>query len=672
MTGDKKPLPASLQPTGITAVLSAMLASDPASAVVPVVPADTIEGIAERVRAARARSVQLLVPEGVTALQGRRSFMALRLLLQRDGIGLLVISPDAKVVEAARAGGLETMEIGEAPHARQTHAAPSAIDTARARETAPASTAIDERDAAFLRALDEVPGREQYDELSESDAAFAASLDDFSDAVARVTPPEPQEEAAAPSTAPRPRRVSAADVQLSPEEEMRVTARDTARRSEAPARRRTASRDTARGTARAPAAQARQASTRTLVGVAVAVLVVAALIAIGWYITNRVSVIVGPPVARSESQPFRNEIVPITTADPGANAGSIQAAVVVAEASYTVEGRVSSEIIAPAGRASGQVRIINVIEQAFPLPVGTELLGTNPAGAEVRFALDDAVTVPPAITTVSDRGRSTTYGEIVVNVSARSPGSASNVEKDALTQLLIPGQQPIVSGRSNLIIRHEAIGGGTEEPQRIVTEADVQQVLGAALTGLYQEGMQQLSRQIDQNVLTIDPTTITPGTIELARPEAYDPPLVEPPIGQPVDRANPVFRLTVRTRFSALATPRDRLVSKQLELVVPQYFIQRGAACRPAERAGFDVAGWRWDGSKLMIDGAVTCTEYGTLTPEALNQVRQALTGASRSEAETILQQLVEQGVISSYSLPAIETLPDFGFLIDVQAAGAT
>ncbi|MBO9340727.1 MAG: hypothetical protein J7454_01520 [Roseiflexus sp.] len=655
------PLPPKTPPTGITAVLSAILASNPASAVVPVVPADTLDGIVERVRAARASSVQLLVPEGAPALQGRRSFTALRLILQRDGISVLVISPDANVLEAARSSGLETMAVGDPPLPRPATPAPT---------PPPARPVIDERDAAFLRALDDVPSRDPYADLSEKDAAFAASLDDFSDAVATVAAPSTQPETPPPSAAPPPRRVSAADVRLSADEEQRASAHETARRSAPAPRRQSQSRATVRTAPRTAGATARTSDRTMIIGIAIAVLIVALLIAFGWYQANRVSIIVGPPVIQSRTQPFRGEVIPITTADPGANPSSIQAAVVRAEASFTVQGQVTSETLTPVGRATGQVRVINVVEQPFLLPEGTELLGLNPAGAEVRFVVEGPITVPPAVTTTSDRGRSTTYGEIVVNVVARSPGSASNVEKNALTQILIPGMQPIISDRGNLLIRHEAIGGGSEELQRIVTEADVQRVLGEALTGLYNAGMEQLARQIDQNVLAIDPTTITPDTIELARPESYNPPLIEPPLGQPVDPANPVFRVTVSTRFSALAIPRDRPVSKQLEQVVPRHFLQRGTPCNPNERIGFDVTGWRWDDSRLTINGAITCTEYGTLTNDMLNQIRKDLIGASRSDAETRLQQFVQQGAISTYSLPAIEALPGFDFLIDVRPAG--
>jgi hypothetical protein len=666
MSDDTSPPFSKSQPTGITAVLSAILASNPASAVVPVVPADTLDGIVARVRAARASSVQLLVPEGIPALQGRRSFTALRLILQRDGISVMVISPDAAVLEAARAGGLDTMEVGDTSPARPVMTAPATPP--------PARPAIDERDAAFLRALDQVPSQEQYAGLSDADAAFAASLDDLSEAVAPIASNAVEKTTPLPGAASS-RRISAADIRLSPEEERRAATHETGRRNDAAPRRTAGQRRAAAPTmrtARRPAAPARTGDRTTMIGVAVAVLIVALLIAFGWYQANRVSIIVGPPVMQSRSQPFRDEVIPITTADPGANPSSVQAAVVQADATFTVQGQVTGETLAPVGRATGQVRIINVVEQPFPLPEGTELLGANPNGAEVRFAIEGAVTVPPAVTTVSDRGRSTTYGEIVVTVVARSSGSASNVGANALTQLLIPGMQPIISDRGNLLIRHDAIGGGSEQMQRIVTEADVQRVLGEALTGLYNAGMQQLARQIDQNLLAIDPTTIFPSSIDLAQPEAYNPPLIEPPIGQSVDPANPVFRLTVSTRFSALATPRDRLVSRQLEQVVPQHFLQRNTLCNLNERVGFDVAGWRWDGSKLMINGAVTCLEYGTITADTLNEIERALVGASRSNAETILQQFAQQGLISDYSLPAIQTLPGFGFLIDVRPASAT
>src|SRR6185295_4284843 len=137
------------------------------------------------------------------------------------------------------------------------------------------------------------------------------------------------------------------------------------------------------------------------------------------------------------------------------------------------------------GVAKGVVTIVNTVENPVPLPKDTELIGQNASGNEVRFTLDADAIVPPAVTSTSLTGRSTTYGQIDVGVTARSPGSASNVGENSIKQILIPGQQPIVSDSSNFLIRHPPITGGGEQPVQIVTDADVQRVLGEALTGLY-------------------------------------------------------------------------------------------------------------------------------------------------------------------------------------------
>ncbi|MFQ3632407.1 MAG: hypothetical protein SNJ65_12535, partial [Roseiflexus sp.] len=67
-----------------------------------------------------------------------------------------------------------------------------------------------------------------------------------------------------------------------------------------------------------------------------------------------------------------------------------------------------------------------------------------------------------------------------------------------------------------------------------------------------------------------------------------------------------------------------------------------------------------------------SCTEYGVITADTLNQIKRSLVGASRDDAETILQQFAQQGLIGDYSLPAIQTLPGLDFLIDVRLASAS
>jgi hypothetical protein len=239
--------------------------------------------------------------------------------------------------------------------------------------------------------------------------------------------------------------------------------------------------------------------------------------------------------------------------------------------------------------------------------------------------------------------------------------------------LLIPGQQPIQSQNSNFIFQNEPITGGSETPQRVVTEAEVQGVLQEALTQLYNNGLQQLRGQIDETRQGIDPTTVTPSTTDLGNPDNYEVVAVQPAIGETVDPANPNFSVTVRARFNALATPRDTSVISQLQTVAPQYFAQLAdRPCKAGEQQGTSVSAVRWDGQRLTIDGAISCTPQGGLPEETLARVRDAVRGQSREAAEAGLQTLQQGGLIGDYQLPEGRTsFPRFDWLIDIQASAA-
>ncbi|HMP38911.1 MAG TPA: hypothetical protein PKA05_00885, partial [Roseiflexaceae bacterium] len=399
-------------------------------------------------------------------------------------------------------------------------------------------------------------------------------------------------------------------------------------------------------------------------------LIVVALIALVlavWYAAARVTVSVALPPAATSEQTFSNEVIPYSAAGSTDNAAALQAAAVAAEADFSADGTVAGETLTPIGRAQGIITIINTVAQAIELPEGTDLIATNSEGREVRFALDVPAVVPAA-TTVSDlSGTRTNYGSIDVAVTARSPGSQSNVGQDAIKQILIPGQQPIISDRSNFIIRHQPIAGGSEEMLRIVTEEDVRQVLGEALTGLYNIGVQRLRAQIDERQFAIDPNTIYPGPADLATPSGYDAPIITPGVGEPAD-ADGRFRVTVQARFSALATPADRLIGEQLQEVVPQYFTQRPVPpCPAVSRPGFSVSNWRWDGERLTIDGTVACTTERSLPPEVLDDVRSTLVGQTREAAELRMQDLQRRGMIGEFALPEGDRLPGFDWLIRVE-----
>jgi hypothetical protein len=328
--------------------------------------------------------------------------------------------------------------------------------------------------------------------------------------------------------------------------------------------------------------------------------------------------------------------------------------------------------MSPSGTARGEITIINTIGSAVPIPKGSEFIGKNSAGQDVRFSVDNDVTVPGATSSSSLTGSSTTYGQINVGVTARSPGSASNVDANSVTQLLMAGQQPIVSQNSNFIFQNAAITGGSEQPQRIVTEADVQAVLGQALTALYANAEQALRGQIDESKMVIDTTTITPSAALLGDPKNYAPPLVEPAVGQAVDTNNPVFTVTVRANFNALATPTGKGVADQLGEVVKNHFAQRAdKPCKTNEIPSQRVERVDWDGERLALDGAVICSPIGGLPPEVISKVRDSVRDQPRDAAVRGLEQLKQEGLIGDYELPDQAQFPRFDWLITVQTAGS-
>jgi hypothetical protein len=201
-----------------------------------------------------------------------------------------------------------------------------------------------------------------------------------------------------------------------------------------------------------------------------------------------------------------------------------------------------------------------------------------------------------------------------------------------------------------------------------VTEADVQRVLGEALTGLYQTGIEQLRNQASAQA-TIDATTLNPDPQSLGQPESYDPPLVSPPVGQAADPNTRAFTLTVRTRFTALAVPADKMVRDQVNGVVSNHFAQDNLQrCNEGETIQSSVDRWSWDGASLKVSGMVICTPSNVWTSQTRLEVREALRGRTRADAEAALRELQARGLIGEYSIPeAVTQLPPLDVLLNVQ-----
>lgn len=636
------------------------------SALVPLSPDDTVDTALAKVRATRSRMVQLLVPPDTGAFQAPRGFERLRRALEADGVLLLVFSADAQVIAAAKRNDIESFQIDDGRTKR-----PPLPPRDRSTRVLP-ETRLDPRDAAFLDALGQVPARDRY--ADEADADLYAALDDFSDATQTYERDEQRggdEDFAdalddwagiesEPARGGTTRRFSAADfdVDTDERERPRSTRRGTGGRSS------TRSRNIYDYE---PADEREPARRSPLPLILVAVLVLLVLGALAWGLSNRTTVVIAPPASAAGDHPFEGVIIPLDPSGAGGGA-AVQAAPVTADVEVAVTGTVQAETLSPSGTAKGEVTIVNTIESAVPLPKGSEFIGTNDKGEEVRFTLDADATVPPAQTTTSISGRSTTYGQINVGVTARSPGSASNVGENAIKQILIPGQQPIVTDTSNFLIRNAPIGGGSEASQRIVTRQDVDGLLAQLLTDLYNTGVQQLRSKIDESKFGVDASTVSPSTTQLGENGPSQPLVVEPGIGQPVaDPNNPTFRVTARESFKGLAAPSGNSVTDQLGKVVRDYFAQRtDGPCKAGETPSQEVRAVHWDGDRLTIDGIQRCGAAVGLSAETLAKVKETLRGQSREAAEAGLRSLQAQGLIGDFQLPDRASFPRFDFLLNI------
>lgn len=679
------------------------------SALVLVQPGDTVEAIATKVRQTGARSVELLVPDDTATLQSRRSLSALHQSLARDRVELIIISSDARVLRAARASDIGTLSIEGAniagplipsspkqPRLVTFTAANSIPEQQRSPADLPSQTSSNQRDAALLESLDQGVVNNRYASERIDDAELYATLDDLSD-VLQNNPPAPRrsvdpvldelddfglssvgEETLRVDANERPRqRVRPEDIAVSESDLRRQPSnrRTGSSRTPEPAPARVPARTSTTTSARRarryddediPVRRTRPAVSPLLI--VLLLLLAVAVAAIVWALNSRATVTVSTPVTQLREIPIVDEIIPYESDTTAPNAAVLQAVPVSADVVYTIRGQVAAQTQSPSGRASGVLQIINTAGSPIELPQGTEFLGQNPQGADVRFTLNAPVTVPGATTSTSEIRTTTEYGRVEVPITARSPGAASNVGQDAIKQVLIPGQQPLVSDSSNFLLRHPPINGGTDDPQWIVTEADVQRVLGDALTGLYNAGIQQLRAQTDGVNSAIDETTITPNPQALGSPESYEPPLITPPVGEAADPATQSFEITVRTRMNALAVRPDRLLSTQFQEVIPKYFVERSdPPCLRSETTAPKVDSWSWDGQSIKIQGSITCTPQEIIQGDTRLRVREAVRGKSREEAEAGLRALQEQGLIGEYTLPDMAQLPAFDFLLDVQ-----
>lgn len=523
---------------------------------------------------------------------------------------------------------------------------------------------------------------EEYDVL-------AAELDEWGDLAAGHAPSATAEQPERAALPPRP-RIRAEDIELTEEEKQRASGmRGTGRRargksawgSAAPTERRGDEDEYDLGAA------APRRSRRSWLIIALPILLIVLLVTIvilllfggdnaadaaersgplGGLLAlgNQATVVVQLPVPPAEEQPFETQSIFLIPPTAEATGTAVQAEPLSVAAEYAASGQVTEETQAPASTARGTVTIYSQNTQPITLPQGTEFLGVNPQGQEVRFTSDAPVTIPPATTARQGAQIITTLGQAQVEVTAVAPGSASNIEANTITQMVVPGQPPIAVNAGALLVEHGPIGGGTEQAVRIVKESDVQQVLGEALTGLDNTARQMLRSAADGQGLVLEETTISPRRNVIFEDESYELQVV-PPIGETVDPADPRFTVSVRATFDALATPPGRPLQNQLQEVVANQLAASDAI--PAGTAP-GITDWNWDGSRLTVDGVLRPTgEEQTLDAQTRAAILESIKGKSLPEARAALDYFVQEGIISDYVLPDVETLPRWGFLLNLK-----
>jgi hypothetical protein len=694
------------------------------SALVLALPDDAIDDIVDKVLEAGTTSVQLLVPEGVSALQTLGSIEQLRQVSEAATIDLVLISSDAATLDAAHMGGLATLKVQGAqvqlppqparskrpppvpvtpldddeflrelerlyavppraepsvptPPADVRPLAPAAAErppapAAHERPLAPEPIAADSVDDDVFAAIDELSGtfneephRRPMRAPAQDDGA--AALDNWSSPAAPAAPVRTIPARPVPSTRPLAPQRTAPPPRSAPLAPSR-SARPSIATTPAPSTRRLRPIDDEDDDDDEEYGSRTNWLPIVLLGLIALLAGVGAVI----YLTNQATVSVTLPVPETAVTPFEQLAVPLT--DPNQPSDTaVAAAQISSDVTFSANGTVNETTQAPASSASGVILIQSLNAQPLSFPAGTEFVAIKADGQEVRFVADVPIEVPPAST--SDQGAQivTTRGQAQVTISARAPGSASNIEANTIRTMIVPGQPAFDVTGGNLTVRHDAIGGGSEQQIRIVTEPAVQAALQEALNGLDARAKQVLSEQLNaQGNLLLDVSTIVPTSQDLSnlRGVEYS---VTPAIGQPVDEANPTFTVAVQARYSALAYPQNNPISTQLQTVIGNVLIANGLMSSDGCQAPIDILP-RWDGSRLTVDGRVApnprCAT-NTLDTAAQQRIKDAVRGKSRAEAEAALQALVAQNVIASYRLPPnITSLPGWDNQITVQVGG--
>lgn len=197
------------------------------------------------------------------------------------------------------------------------------------------------------------------------------------------------------------------------------------------------------------------------------------------------------------AQPVETEL--IVKADPDATSINFQeltfpARIEQVELALFDEIATTKTELAPVGLATGRVVFINRTEGEVLVPISTTVAAT--AGEPIEFGTTITTVVPPGIGATSPP----------VPIVALEPGPAGNVAAGQINRVVDGGV-----GVAARVINEEWTSGGSEQPARIVEEADKERLTAYLIERLREEGIKQLHEQmVEQEFIVPDSVDVLP------------------------------------------------------------------------------------------------------------------------------------------------------------------
>lgn len=679
----------------------------------PVRPAATVDEIVAQVVGPRNRQVELLVPNGTTALQSADGCAALRKAADEAGIHVLVFTADEQTLRAASSAGLDVLPVGRpiAPPDRLQRRGPR-------RPASPFPPAVppgDNNGAYGGGAAPEpvfsaprprmpvdgaVPSRQGQASSPVSDADFLAGLAAFEQAQADDVPARgtmlATDEGAilfdAPGDLGVPRPVAADDegwetafdelgVTMASEPESplplppRVPGPDVPTGREPGLSRRAASglpdgsprrpkggmltaRDDGRSQRQAAPDQAReprQRRWRSLLWPLV-MLGLVAVIGGGWIGATRLgfglagpSIMLTPAVPQAQAQQVNGVIIPVRP-DVAKDASSYALQGAVVEQPVNIA--VAGEAISTTLTPIGRARGTLFLRNTLSQAVTVRAGTPVPAANGVQFVVAQTATVPAAAASLDG----VTYGRGEVALVATIPGASGNISAGSITS--IPGFE------GTLRVEQGEFTGGSDQEVRIVRVEDVNRVLPEAISRLYAAGLQALQDKAPGG-LQLSTATITPTLESLQQLQG-----VEYGVFPPIGGVTPdgTFRVEVRATFGGVAEPAGAPLQQQLPVAVHNQLVNTGKIAADAQ---VQVKDWTVANGGLRVDALVApAARVKALSPDFLREVERAIAGKPRNEATAYLQGLVKAGTIQSFS-PIPDTWDKIPAGVSVRQSGS-